>query len=95
MDAVVAVRRLAFRSVELVRRIRHIPVRGFLIRLAGPSTTQRPVGVVERAPHLGEAPMSSFVEPALGLCSPQAVFLVDELFDLIEDGLFVHTSSIV
>lgn len=94
MDAVVAVRRLGVRSVEVVRRIRHVAVRRSLVWLTGPPPTQGLIGVVEAAPHDREAPVSGIVERALGLCSPEPVFLGHQLLDLIQDRLFVHASSI-
>lgn len=95
MYAVVAVWRLTVWSVEFVRRIRHVAVRGPLVRLTSPPATQRFVGVIQPAAHLDQAPVSSLVEAAAGLGSPQLVFLGDQLFDLIEHGLLFHTSSIV
>ena len=70
MDAVIGVRRLATRTLEVVRRIRHVAVRGPLVRLTGPPPAQRLVCVVEPAPDHRKAFVSSRVEPALGLCPP-------------------------
>lgn len=95
VDAVFAVRRLTLGSLEFVRRIRHVAVGGTLVGLPSPTAAQPLVGVVQPAPHLGEALVSGFVEPTAGLCSPQLVFLGYQLFDLIEHGLFFHTASIV
>ncbi len=95
MDAVVAVRRLALESLEFVRRVWHVAVRGSLVGLPGSPATQRLVGVVKRAPHLGEALVSCVVELAARLGSPQLVLLGDQFFDPIKDGLFFHTASIV
>ena len=95
MDAVVAVGRLALGSLEFVRRVWHVAVRGSLVGLPGSPATQRLVGVVKRAPHLGEALVSCVVEPAARLRSPQLVFLGHQFFDPIKDGLFFHTASIV
>lgn len=95
MDAVVAVGRLALGPLEFVRRIWHVAVRGSLIGLPGSPATQRLVGVVKRAPYLGEALVSCVFEPAARLRSPQLVFLGNQFFDPIKDGLFFHTASIV
>ena len=83
MDPVLAVRRLTLGSGELIRRIRHVAVGRSLIGLTSPPATQRFVGVVEPAAHLSEALVSSGVEPSVGLCSPQLVFLGDQLLDPI------------
>ena len=95
MDAVVAVGRLALGSLEFVGRVWHVAVRGSLVGLPGSPATQRLVGVVKRAPHLGEALVSCVVEPAARLRSPQLVFLGHQFFDPIKDGLFFHTASIM
>jgi hypothetical protein len=95
VDAVVAVGRLALGSLEFVRRVWHVAVRGSLVGLPGSPATQRFVGVVKPAPHLGEALVSCVVEPAARLRSPQLVFLGHQFFDPIKDGLFFHTASIV
>ena len=50
--------------------------------------------VVEAAPHDREAPVSGIVERALGLCSPQPVFLGHQLLDLRQYRLVVHVPRI-
>jgi len=70
MDTVIGVRRLAARTVELIRRIRHIAVRRPLVRLTGPPPTQSLVRVVKSAPDNCKAFMSRVVERALGLGPP-------------------------
>ena len=70
MDAMIAVRRLAIRTVEFVRRIRHVAVRRPLVRLTGPPPAQGLVGVVKPAADNRKALVSSVVEAALGLCPP-------------------------
>lgn len=95
MDAVVAVGRLPLGSFQFVWRVWHVAVRGSLVGLPGSPATQRLVGVVKPAPHLGEALVSCVVEPAARLRSPQLVFLGHQFFDPIKDGLFFHTASIV
>jgi hypothetical protein len=94
VDAVIGVWRLAVRTVEFVRRIRHIAVRRPLVRLTGPPPAQGLVGVVETAADNRKALASSVVEPTLGLRPPQPVLLGDEPLDLIQDRLLVHESSI-
>jgi len=94
VDAVIAVRRLGVGSVKLVRRIRDVAVQGSLVRLTSPPPTQRLVGMVEPAPHDREALMPRVVERAVGLCSPELVFLGDQLLDAIQDRLFVHAPRI-
>ncbi len=81
----VAVRRLGVGSVQVVRRIRYVAVRGPLVRLAGPPPTQRLVRPVEPTAHGREALVPGVVERAVGLCSPEPVLLGDELLDLIQD----------
>lgn len=61
MDTVVAMRRLTVGSVKFVRRIRHVAVRGSLVRLTSPPATQRFVGVIQPTAHLGQALVSSLV----------------------------------
>ena len=95
MDAVIGVRGLRTRTVELVRRIGHVTVRGPLVRLAGPPPAQGLVGVVQAAPDSRKAFVSGLVEPVLGLCPPQPVLLRDQFLDLIQDRVFVHMPSIV
>jgi len=70
VDAMIGVRRLAIRTVELVRRIWHIAVLRPLVWLAGPPPAQSLVGVVEPAADSCKALVSSLVERALGLCPP-------------------------
>lgn len=90
MHAVVAVRRLRIRSVEVVRRIRYVAIRGSLVRLTSPSATQRLVGMVEPASYRRQTLVPGVVERMVGLRSPEPVLLGDELLDLIQDGLLVH-----
>ena len=70
MDAVIAVRRLADRTVEFVGRIRHVAVRRPLVRLTGPTPAQGLVGVIKPSADNCKAFVSSVVERALGLCPP-------------------------
>lgn len=70
MDAVIAVRRLPNRTVELIRRIRHVAVLRALVRLTGPPPAQGLVRVVKPAADNCKALVSGVVERALGLCPP-------------------------
>ena len=70
MHAVVAVRRLRIRSVEVVRRIRYVAIRGSLVRLTSPAPTQRLVGMVEPASYRRQTLVPGLVEPTVGLRSP-------------------------
>ena len=94
MYSVVTVRRLRIRSVELVGRIGHIPVRRALVRLTSPPPAKRLVGMVESPPHRREALAAGLVEPAVRLGAPEPVFLRDQLLDLLQDRLLVYTASI-
>jgi hypothetical protein len=95
VHAVLGVGRLGFEAVELVRRVRHVAVRGSLIRLTGSPPAENLVGVVQASPDGCEALMAGVVERPLRLRAPERVLLGDELLDLIEDRLFVHEASIV
>ena len=95
MNPVIAVRGLAIGAVQVVRGIRHVAVRGPLVRLAGPPPAQGLVCVVEAAPDNGQALVPSLVERAIRLGPPQRVLLGDQLLDLIQHRLLVHTASIV
>jgi hypothetical protein len=95
MDAVIGVRRLGNGTVELVRRIWHVTIRGPLVRLAGPPPAQGLVGVVQAAPHSRKALVSSLIEAALGLGPPQPMLLGDQFLDLIQDMVFVHMPSLL
>ena len=94
MNAVVAVRRLGIGSVQVVRRVGHVTVRGSLVGLTSASPTQRLVRMVEPAPYRRETLVPGVVERAVGLCSPEPVLLGDQLLDLIQHGLLVHGTSI-
>ena len=94
VDAVVAVRRLGIWPVEVVRWPRNVAVGRALVRLTRPPPAQGFVGLVEPAPHRGEALVSGLVESPLGLCPPEPVFLGYQFLDLIQDRLFVHAPSI-
>ena len=95
MHAVLAVRRLGIRSLELVWRIRHVTVRRSFVRLTRSPPAESLVGVVEASADGCQALMAGVVEPPLRLGPPQRVLLGDELLDLIQDRLFVHDASIV
>lgn len=94
MHAVIFVRRLAVGAVELVRRIRHVAVRRPLVGLPGPPPAQGLVGVVKALTDYGEALVSGLVESALRLRVPQLVLFCDQLLDLVQHRLIVHTASI-
>ena len=95
MHAVLRVRWLGIRSLELVRRLRDVAVRRTFVRLTSSPPAESLVGVVEASADGCQALMAGVVEPPLRLGPPQRVLLGHELLDLIQDGLFLHEASIV
>ena len=89
------VRWLGIRSLELVRWIRHLAVRRSFVRLTGSPPAEGLVGVVQAPADGTQALVAGVVEPPLRLGPPERVLLGDELLDLIQDRLFVHSASIV
>lgn len=89
MHAVLEVRRFGIGPVQVVRRIGHIAV-GQLGRGPGATPSQRAPAVVELLAHRLQT-MLLLVGQAAGLARPpQALLLLDEAFDSVEDGLLIH-----
>ena len=93
VDAVLEVRWLRIRSVELVRRVRNVGRHVGGVRVGPAAAEQRPAAVELHSNRL-EPAVSLVVESPLLRFVPEAVLLVDKGVDPVEYWILGHEESV-